>query len=87
MKNNLHRVLFALSFLLMLASFATCHYGVQHEISKIPPETRARMSDFDWIGVEWIERGMIVLFVAIILACVALTMWLRGRRRVDGQTS
>lgn len=52
MKNNLHRVLFGSSSLLILASLATGHYGVQYEINKIPPETRAAMRDFDWIGVE-----------------------------------
>jgi hypothetical protein len=84
---NLHRILFAVSLLLIVASWATCHYGVEHEIGKIPPETRAGMSDFDWIGREWIGRGMIILFVAVVLDCVALMMWLRGRRRIANQTS
>lgn len=45
------------------------------------------MSDFDWIGVEWIRRGMVILFVAIALDCVALMMWLRARRRIANPTS
>jgi len=84
---NLHRVLFGLSLLLIVASWATCHYGVEHELSKIPAETRARMTDFDWIGVEWIWRGTIMLFVALILDFVALLMWLARRRRIASQAS
>jgi hypothetical protein len=71
----------------MVASWATCHYGVAQEISKIPAETRAGIEDFDWIGVEWIWRGMIILFVAVVLDCVALMVWLLGRRRIVNQTS
>ena len=84
---NIHRILLGFSLLLMLASWATCHYGVQHEISKIPAETRAGMEDFDWIGVEWIWRGTIILFVAVVMDCVALMMWLRARRRIVDQAS
>jgi hypothetical protein len=86
MKNNLHRVLVGISLLLMVASWATCHYGVEHEIGKIPSETRLGMSDFDWIGVEWIWRGMMILFVAVVLDCAALMVWLRRRRRIANQT-
>jgi hypothetical protein len=83
---NLHRILLGFSLLLMVASWATCHYGVAHEISKIPAETRAGMEDFDWIGFEWIWRGTIILFVAIVLNSVALMMWLRERRRIASRT-
>jgi hypothetical protein len=38
------------------------------------------MEDFDWIGVEWIWRGMVVLFVALVLDGVALMMWIRDSR-------
>ena len=51
--------LLLVSLLLLAASFATCRFGVRHEINKIPPETRARMADFDWIGAEWIMRGTV----------------------------
>src|SRR5687767_3559089 len=84
---NLHRILLAFSLLLMVASWATCHYGVAHEISKIPADTREGMEDFDWIGVEWIWRGTIILFVAIVLDLVALTMWFARRRRIVNQSS
>jgi len=83
---NLQRIFLGIALLLMIASWSTCHYGVAHEISKIPAETRAGMEDFDWIGVEWIWRGIIILLVAVVLACVALMMWLRSRRRIANQT-
>jgi hypothetical protein len=84
---NLHGILLGFSLLLMVASWATCHYGVAHEISKISAETRAGMEDFDWIGVEWIWRGTIILFVAIVLDFVALMMWFARRRRIASQAS
>jgi hypothetical protein len=71
---NLHRILFGFS-VLHDCIVAIRHFGVAHEISKIPAETRAEMEDFDWIGVEWIWRGMFILFVAIALDFVALIMW------------
>ncbi|HMV49355.1 MAG TPA: hypothetical protein PLD20_00030 [Blastocatellia bacterium] len=71
-----------ISALFLVASLATCHFGVQHEINKIPPEIRAQMSDFDWIGSKWIFRGMGILAVAIIFAATALVLWLIQRRRI-----
>lgn len=56
---------FVLSILLILSSAAIMFFGMQHEINKIPPEVRARMTDTDWIGVEWIMRGFVVFFIAI----------------------
>jgi hypothetical protein len=50
---NLHRIFFGVSLLLIVDSWATCHNEVEHEIGQIPRETRAGMSDFDWIGVQW----------------------------------
>jgi hypothetical protein len=77
---RLAKSLVALSLLLSIASFVTCHFGAQHEINKIPPEIRARMSDFGWIGVEWIGIGTLILFVAIISAVIALSVWLINQR-------
>jgi hypothetical protein len=73
---RLVKSLVALSLLLSIASFATCHFGVQHEFSKIPPELRSGMSDFDWIGVHWIGIGTLILFFAIISAITALSVWI-----------
>ena len=60
-----------ISAFFLVASLATCHFGVQHEINKIPPEIRAQMSDFDWIGIKWIVWGAAFLIMAIGLALAA----------------
>ncbi len=78
---KLFRFLATLSLLLIAASFATCIFGVQHEINKIPPERRAAMSDFDWIGIEWIFLGMAIQAVAVLLAATAVVLWFLQRRR------
>jgi hypothetical protein len=77
------KILIALSLLFSIASLATCHFGVQHEINKIPPEIKSQMSDFDWIGIEWIAGGSIIFVFAAILAITALTIWLIDRRRSE----
>jgi hypothetical protein len=44
------------------------------------------MSDFDWIGVQWIERGLIVLVVAVILGLHSVHDVVTGApRRVASQ--
>lgn len=78
---NIQRVLFVLSLLLMIASAGTCYFGVQHEINKIPPDTRAAMEDFDWIGNEWLGRGIIIFIVAVIVVFASFTLWIIRRRR------
>ena len=83
---NLQRVLFGLSLLLMVGSWATCHFGVGHEISKIPAERRAQMTDFDWIGAEWIMRGMIIFLAGLLAAIVALLLWVIRKRRMAQQS-
>jgi hypothetical protein len=75
------------SAFLLIASFATCHFGVQHEINKIPPEIRARMSDFDWIGIRWIAWGGAIFILACILALTASAYWIiqwSDRRKTNG---
>ena len=68
-----------LGVLLMVAALATCQLGVDHEIAKIPAEQRAGMSDTDWIGAEWIFRGMAIGAAGAAVLVVALV--LRARRR------
>jgi hypothetical protein len=78
---RLCKILLSVSLLLIVASFTTCHFGVEYEINKIPPEQRARMADFDWIGVEWIARGMGIFLLAILSLIAALTIELVERKR------
>jgi hypothetical protein len=81
---RLVKILAAFSLLLSAVSFATCQFGVQYEINKIPPEMRSRMSDFDWIGFEWIIRGTLIFFVAVISAAIALSMRIVAKRKRAG---
>ena len=73
------------SLLLTAASFATCHFGVQHEINKIPPETRAGMADFDWVGVEWISRGLVLLVLAFASGAAGIVIWVSNLMRKGKQ--
>jgi len=79
------RILFGASLFLFAASMATCFFGVRYAISRIPPEELKRIGDTDWIGVEWILRGGILLTFAVVLALVppirALFERLLGTRR------
>jgi hypothetical protein len=75
------KILLGTSIFLSFASYASCRFGVQHEINKIPPEVRAGMSDFDWIGIQWIALGAIALLGAILLAMIAAMLWMIQRQR------
>ena len=65
---------------LMIGSFATCRFGIQHEINKIPLETREKMQEFDWIGIEWIGLGMIIQFLAVVSLILALVLRYKQRQ-------
>ena len=63
--------------------FVVGRVGVEHEIAKIPAETRAQMGDFDWIGVEWITRFAIMAIVGVAMSlsgAVILALWHLRRR-------
>ncbi|HLM02262.1 MAG TPA: hypothetical protein VK400_14520 [Pyrinomonadaceae bacterium] len=75
------KILLIAGVLLLIASFATCHFGVQYAISQIPPEIRTNMSDTDWIGVEWIGRGLLIFLGAVAALFSALILWLRCNKR------
>ena len=53
------------AFLIVLG-MSLCFFGPQYEISRIPAPTRAKMGDFDWIGVEWIVRGTVVIIAGAV---------------------
>lgn len=78
---NVIRVALLIAALLFVASLATCYFGVEYEISKLPPEHPAHTGDNDWIGVEWIGRGMALQAGAFIAALIALAAWKWGRKR------
>ena len=77
----LWRNLLIIALLLWLSGMAACELGVRYELAKIPPEQRARMSDTDWIGAEWIFRGMVMGTVALLVAATALIgQWSQRKR-------
>ena len=68
-------------FALLAAAWTIARLGVGHEIAKIPPETRAQMTDFDWIGMEWVARAMVVAAVGLVVLTSAVLIRWRARRR------
>ena len=68
------RALLAVAPVLFLSSLATCYLGVGYEVNQIPPATRAGMSDTDWVGVEWIERGGLLLAASLAAGVGALVL-------------
>jgi hypothetical protein len=82
---RLWRTLLSLSLLVIVSSWVTCYFGVQHEIDKIPQDQRAKMTDFDWTGVEWIEFGMTILIGGVLLGVAGIFLWLVERKRRQGR--
>jgi hypothetical protein len=72
--------LFIVAIFLLIGAFATCYFGVHHEIEEIPEQQRAAMTDFDWIGVPWIERGIAIAGVALIVGSIAGVLQWRDAR-------
>jgi TRAP-type C4-dicarboxylate transport system permease small subunit len=74
------RAFISVSLLLFVASFATCYFGVNYSLNQIPPDVRKQMTDTDWIGSEWVGRGLLLMLCAIVLALVAIGIWLIQRK-------
>ena len=76
------RILFLLAGTVFLGGVATCYFGVDHEIAKIPPEIRAEMADTDWLGSEWVLLGMVISAggICILVIAFAFRAWARSRR-------
>ena len=56
----------------MIASMGTCYFGQRYAENQIPRETLSQMEDTDWIGVEWIERGMYLFIFAVLVGLIPL---------------
>jgi hypothetical protein len=82
-KSRSIKILLGTSIFFALASFVTCHFGVQHEINQIPPEIRKGMSDFDWVGIEWIALGSMALLAGVLFAFVAVLQWKKQQRSLN----
>ena len=64
---------------------STCIFGVQYAINQIPSEIRSQMADTDWVGVEWIKRGGILLLISAVLVLIPPILW--AFRRIVGSNS
>jgi hypothetical protein len=76
----LSNLAFVLAFLVFVGGVAVGIWGTQHEIARIPLTQREQMTDFDWIGEEWIMRGECMIGVAVILATIGFLVRRGGRR-------
>jgi hypothetical protein len=71
-----------LSFLILtVISLSICYFGVEYEINKISPEIRSKMTDFDWIGIEWIRLGILIQIVAIVCLIPAIRFYVFNHRK------
>lgn len=67
--------------LLFVASTATCYFGMRHALRQEFPAGVPEGHDTDWVGVEWLERGGVLLVLSLAAAVAALVLWLaRGSR-------
>ena len=87
MRNTIKYLLW-LSLLILVASFAVEYYGVEHAIKQIPPETRAKMSDTDWIGFEWTICGLGLFAIAVTSGLIALILFVLQRyKQIKSKTA
>ena len=75
------RILFGVSLLLLVASFASCYFGVDYAISQRFPEGVPPGEDTDFLGLGWVVRGMILMLVAIVTGVVAVVLHSAKRNR------
>ena len=82
--SNVTKVLLGVAIALLMTGVATCHFGVQHATAQIPEEQRRQMADFDWIGSEWIARGLVIAILSVVLGVAgSVSLWRdRSRNRV-----
>ena len=67
----------ALATIITGIALATCTFGVRYEINRISPAVLAQMGDTDWVGAEWVFRGMAIAAVAIPFAALWLVVRVR----------
>jgi hypothetical protein len=71
--------------ILFVAATTMCVVGTQYEISQIPPEQRAKMTDTDWVGAEWGLRAFFVQILGLVvgLAGGAMLVFQRWQSKRD----
>jgi hypothetical protein len=73
------KIFIILSLFFAASSFATGYFGVRYAANQIFPQVRAGMSDTDWVGVEWIGRSILILFLSLGCLLVSLLFWMRHK--------
>jgi TRAP-type C4-dicarboxylate transport system permease small subunit len=68
------RILLGLSLLLLVASLATCYFGVDYAVRQQFPEGVPPGQDTDFLGLGWAVRGMVLMLIAIVAGMVALVL-------------
>lgn len=68
-----------LALVFVVVGFALFLFGPQYAIHQIPADQRAKMGDFDWVGVEWIAAGQDLMLVGFAIWIVRRLK----RRRAD----
>ena len=68
------RILFGASLLLLVASLATCYFGVNYAVRQQYPEGVPPGQDTDFIGLGWATRGVVLMLVAVVAGLVALIL-------------
>lgn len=77
------KITFALSLVLMTASYPACYLGehaVQGELSKLSP-AELQLHQFDMVYGRWVLPGVVMFLWGTMLAVVAIVSWLIERRR------
>jgi hypothetical protein len=68
------KALILVSAVLLTAGITMCNVGIQYEISQIPPEQRAQMTDTDWVGAEWGIRAVFLELVGLLLGLAGVAL-------------
>ena len=84
------KALVLIAAVLFTLGITMCTVGRQYEVSQIPPEQRAQMTDTDWVGAQWGIRAIFVELIALLLGlaggAMLLIHWRRSKLNVTWLT-
>ena len=78
------KILFAVSFILLVLSYPTCQWGevkVKSEMAKYPAEFVAA-HEFDLIFLKWVLPGIWMFGSALLFGMIAICLWIFGRKKI-----
>jgi len=84
---RLSRALSIAAVCLLVTAVLASLLGVRYEISQLPIEQRNQMDDFDWIGMQWIFRGMVLAALGLLCGLFGFAFYPRGPRSSDRPAS